>query len=171
MKRKTRRAFRQYNAERNRAQKNHQEQKGGFVCSHCKQWVVINQFIGTSNRNHCPLCLWSKHVDEYKPGDRKALCLGGMKPVAVTLRMEGTDRSGEIMLVHECAQCQKISINRIAADDSERQIISVFYNSFELSKTYKAQLKQSDIYCAEPCDEQLITVRLYGDGGVINRFV
>ena len=43
------------------------------VISRRKRWVVINDYMGTKNRNHCNLCLWSKHVDEAK-GDRRADC-------------------------------------------------------------------------------------------------
>jgi len=85
---------------------------GGFKCSHCKQWVVINQFIGTANRNHCNSCLWSKHVDEQK-GDRRAVCEGGMRPIGLTFKQEGWGRQGEIMIIHECAGCAKFQLTEL----------------------------------------------------------
>lgn len=127
---------------------------GGFKCSHCKQWVVINTYMGTVNRNHCNGCLWSKHVDEAK-GDRRASCLGGMRPIGLTFKHEGYSRQGEIMLVHECSTCRKVSINRIAGDDNNDGIIAVFNGSL------------SD--CDLPSRLNKIGVRLLGlsDGGEV----
>ena len=45
--------------------------KEDFVCEHCGAEVK-----GDGYTNHCPKCLWSKHVDVH-PGDRAAEC-GGM---------------------------------------------------------------------------------------------
>jgi hypothetical protein len=53
--------------------------KEDFVCEHCGKPVVGNGYT-----NHCPECLWSKHVD-VNPGDRAATCLGLMEPVGVTI--------------------------------------------------------------------------------------
>lgn len=118
-----------FNNEKNRNKSLHSEQKaGGFKCSHCKRWVVINAFMGTANRNHCNMCLWSRHVD-IKKGDRQAVCQGGMRPIALTFKHEGFGRVGEIMLVHQCCGCFKISINRIAGDDDNTGILTVFADS------------------------------------------
>src|SRR3984885_5895723 len=106
-----------------RAKQWHSEHKaGGFRCSHCKQFVVINDIMGTANRNHCNMCLWSKHVDETK-GDRRSSCNGGMIPIGLTFKHEGYGRIGEMMLIHLCSSCQKISINRVARDDPEHKIL------------------------------------------------
>ncbi|WP_343383836.1 RNHCP domain-containing protein [Candidatus Amarobacter glycogenicus] len=40
-----------------------------FRCVKCKQHVDTPSF-GTTQRNHCPQCLWSRHVDNF-PGDRR----------------------------------------------------------------------------------------------------
>ena len=118
-----------FNNEKKKEQEWKKEHKaGGFKCSHCRQWVVINSYMGTINRNHCTICLWSKHVDR-KKGDRKADCHGGMKPIGLTFKHEGLGRQGEIMLVHECAQCRVISINRVAGDDDNERILSIFDDS------------------------------------------
>ena len=42
--------------------------------------------------------------------------------------------SGEIMIVHECTSCYKISPNRIAGDDNEYQILSVLETTLNLNK-------------------------------------
>ena len=112
-----------FNNEKNNYKQVHREaQAGGFKCAHCKRWVVINPFIGTANRNHCSYCLWSKHVD-VKKGDRKEACHGGMEPIGLTFKYEGYGRQGELMLIHQCAECSHLSINRIAADDSNEEIL------------------------------------------------
>ena len=115
------------------------KRKNGFRCSHCKQLVPITKFMGIEHRNHCPFCLWSKHVDLNKPGDRKAKCGAGMEPVGLTFKQEGMDKygrpkQGEIMIIHRCAECGKISINRIAGDDEPKAILNVLKNSKKFSQ-------------------------------------
>ena len=68
---------------------------------------------GTQHRNHCPSCLWSRHLDAVVPGDRAAACAGSMEPIAVTVRA-----GDEWALVHRCAGCAAVSVNRIAGDDN-----------------------------------------------------
>ncbi|HEX2497650.1 MAG TPA: RNHCP domain-containing protein [Actinomycetes bacterium] len=63
-----------------------------------------------SYRNHCPACLYSKHVDG-RPGDRSAGCGGLMCPVALDYR----PGKGQ-MLIHRCARCGWVQPNRVAAD-------------------------------------------------------
>jgi hypothetical protein len=63
-----------------------------------------------SYRNHCPTCLWSKHVD-IEPGDRAASCCGLMRPQCVDRR------AGKgLVIVHECVVCGFVRPNRIADD-------------------------------------------------------
>ena len=64
-----------------------------FVCGHCGAEVKGNGFT-----NHCPKCLYSKHVD-INPGDRADQCRGLMKPVSIELR------KGEYTIIHECVGC------------------------------------------------------------------
>ncbi|WP_369294026.1 RNHCP domain-containing protein, partial [Tepidiforma sp.] len=45
-----------------------------FRCIKCRNTVATHAF-GTTQRNHCNQCLWSRHVDNF-PGDRKAACGG-----------------------------------------------------------------------------------------------
>lgn len=102
-----------------------------FVCCHCNKEVSKPFYIGTKHRNHCPFCLWSRHVDKVA-GDRKSHCGWSMKPIGLTQKKSGYDkkgkkRKGELMVVHLCTNksCSKISINRIAGDDDEGEIISL----------------------------------------------
>ncbi|MBU1911151.1 RNHCP domain-containing protein, partial [Patescibacteria group bacterium] len=43
-----------------------------FVCEHCS--AQVNPLEKGTYRNHCPHCLFSKHVDLECPGDRKSPC-------------------------------------------------------------------------------------------------
>lgn len=84
----------------------------GFICEYCKKRVTPLKY-GGSYRNHCPFCLWSKHVDLETPGDRLSKCGGLMKPIGVFTR-----RTGEYVLVHRCVRCGQERYNRIAGDDN-----------------------------------------------------
>ncbi len=134
---------------------------GGFTCRHCKWFVVINALMGTANRNHCNRCLWSCHVDETK-GDRRATCQGGMEPIGLTYKHDGYGRQGEIMVIHLCSSCQKLSINRIARDDDEQQLVHVFEQSFVLGESIKNRLKTSGIYLLERTDSDALRRQLFG---------
>mgnify|MGYP000054476012 CR=1 FL=1 len=50
-----------------------------FVCEKCGFHV---DRLGYSCRDHCPNCLYSKHVDK-NPGDRKNKCQGLLKPIGI----------------------------------------------------------------------------------------
>ncbi len=81
-----------------------------FDCEHCA--VHVKPLIDGSYRNHCPKCLWSKHVDRDGPGDRKSECEGLMKPVGIDFR-----RNKGWMIVHRCEECGKEIRNSTACDD------------------------------------------------------
>ena len=85
---------------------------GSFQCGHCGVDVSLDA-PGTSHRNHCPSCLWSRHLDRNVPGDRKASCPGAMEPIAVTVRGER-----RWMLIHRCTRCGRLRMNRAAGDDN-----------------------------------------------------
>jgi hypothetical protein len=82
-----------------------------FRCSNCGADVPTDA-PGTRHRNHCPTCLWSRHVDDV-PGDRAAECGAAMEPVGISTR-----RNGEWTLVHRCRGCRTTHLNRIAGDDN-----------------------------------------------------
>jgi len=81
--------------------------------------MVSARALGTAHRNHCPRCLWSRHVDT-KPGDRAAGCGSRMEPIAVWVRGDE-----EWALVHRCVACQALKANRIAGDDNEFLLVSL----------------------------------------------
>lgn len=83
-----------------------------FKCGHCRAFIGPT-VSGGKHRNHCPLCLWSKHVDKGRPGDRACECRSMMRPIGVTYRP-----NGEQMIVHLCLGCGAARRNRVAADDN-----------------------------------------------------
>ena len=85
--------------------------KENFTCGHCGQKVKGNGYT-----NHCPVCLWSKHVD-INPGDRQNECGGLMKPIAVELG------HGEYVLTHKCEACGAIKRNKTSTKDSFEAIL------------------------------------------------
>ncbi len=144
-----------------------EEKKGGFRCCKCGQWVPFSEFMGTEHRNHCPFCLWSKHVDLKKSGDRKSKCQAPMKPIGLTFKHEGVDKygrpqQGELMLIHECVNCGKISINRIAADDNEEAILRVFEESQKLSPGKRNQLERENIEVLSSERKEEVLTQLFG---------
>lgn len=90
----------------------------GFVCRRCKR-TVNEESYGTRQRNHCPLCLWSLHVDE-KPGDRRSTCRSLMEPIGVWVK-----RDGEWAIIHRCTVCGTLRTNRVAGDDSPWAMMSL----------------------------------------------
>lgn len=83
----------------------------GFVCGNCQKTVGPIVW-GGSYRNHCPFCLFSKHVDGQIPGDRANSCGGLMAPIGVT-----TKSRGEFTIIHRCEKCGFERLNRVAGDD------------------------------------------------------
>jgi hypothetical protein len=67
---------------------------------------------GGRQRNHCPYCLHSRHVDDRRPGDRASDCGSLMAPIGHFIR-----GNGEYAIVHQCLGCGVQRNNRIAADD------------------------------------------------------
>lgn len=84
-----------------------------FVCENCNAEVK-----GDGYTNHCPNCLYSKHVD-INPGDRAANCGGLMKPIQVELD------HGEYIIVHKCEECEFEKRNKTSQRDNMDLIVSL----------------------------------------------
>ena len=143
--------------------------KGGFVCCNCGKWVAFSETIGTAHRNHCPFCLFSKHLDKELSGDRAANCGGCMRPIGLSFKKEGLDKyghekEGELMLIHKCADCEGISLNRLAADDEEAIILSVFNESLSLSGEALKKLEEEDIDVVGKEGKEKVFIKLFGKG-------
>ncbi len=88
-----------------------------FTCEKCGAQVAP---LGRGCRNHCPTCLYSKHVDSEVPGDRASECGGLMRPV----RLEKGSRKGYLGfdVIHCCEKCNKEIKNMLAEDDNFEKI-------------------------------------------------
>ncbi len=84
-----------------------------FVCEECGTFVT-----GDGYTNHCPHCLWSKHVD-INPGDRAAICLAMMEPT----RLEGA--SPAYRIVHRCVKCGYEKRNDVSNDDDPEALVKL----------------------------------------------
>jgi len=139
---------------------------GDFRCAHCHHLVSsAHLFSGVNNRNHCPYCLWSRHLDLYSAGDRLSACKAPMQPVALTAKRcrdkYGHGR-GELMLIHLCVDCDDVSINRIAADDNAQTLLDVFNASFALPVRTRDLLLEDEIDILPPEDLLLLQLQLFG---------
>jgi hypothetical protein len=84
-----------------------------FSCENCGFFVEGNGYT-----NHCPKCLWSKHVDN-NPGDREARCMGLMEPIGI----EKKGKNYEI--IHQCVKCKKTLRNITKKDDDFESVIKI----------------------------------------------
>jgi len=81
-----------------------------FECAHCGAAVT-----GDGYTNHCPLCLWSAHVDVI-PGDRANPCGGLMEPVAILYEHDA------FRIVHRCTVCGAQHPNRVHEHDDPEAV-------------------------------------------------
>lgn len=82
-----------------------------FKCEYCGAEVR-----GTGYTNHCPKCLWSKHVD-IDPGDRQAECGGLMRPTDLYYR------SGKWIVSQRCESCGFTRVDKIREEDDIDEVI------------------------------------------------
>ncbi len=90
-----------------------QKRVENFVCGNCGEYVVGDGFT-----NHCPKCLWSKHVDK-NPGDRMEKCGGLMEPIGVD------QKRGEFVLIHKCLKCGTIKRNKVSPNDDREVLLKI----------------------------------------------
>ena len=88
--------------------------KENFVCIRCRYNV-----IGDGYTNHCPVCLYSLHVD-INPGDRQSECNGLMQPIDIMT--QGGQPSD---IIYQCQKCKVIKKNLINDRDSIDSIIDI----------------------------------------------
>jgi len=139
---------------------------GGFHCAHCGAFVTRSAFFsGVVNRNHCPYCLWSRHVDWQRAGDRMSACKGKMRPVGLALKRECNKYaadSGELMVVHACEECGQVSANRVAADDRAEELLAVFENTGLLTARVREALHAARIAWLAQEKMGIVRRRLFG---------
>lgn len=86
-----------------------------FVCEHCGKEVSPLNYTA---RDHCPFCLYSKHVD-ILPGDRSNSCLGLLKPIGIEKFKDS------YKIIYRCEQCKELHKNIMALDDDMNLIIEL----------------------------------------------
>ena len=84
-----------------------------FICENCGKSVMGNGYT-----NHCPFCLYSKHVD-INPGDRSCNCGGLMKPIEIQ------QKNGEFVILHKCIKCGFERKNKVQENDDINKIIEI----------------------------------------------
>lgn len=86
-----------------------------FICENCKKEV---QKLNYTARDHCPYCLYSKHLD-INPGDRANKCQGLLKPIGIE-KYKNTYK-----IIYKCLKCNQIHKNIMARDDNFELIIEL----------------------------------------------
>lgn len=92
-----------------------------FQCEHCG--AHIKPLTNGSFRNHCPYCLYSKHMDN-TPGDRASDCRGLMEPISI----EYSPKKG-YQIVHRCEKCGKVGKNKVAINTEHEDQLITFMQS------------------------------------------
>ena len=84
-----------------------------FSCEQCGFFVAGNGYT-----NHCPRCLFSKHVDIF-PGDRLESC-GGLMEAVASDTVDGKEK-----LTHCCVRCGKIRKNKVQTEDDFEALLAL----------------------------------------------
>ena len=84
-----------------------------FVCEKCDFHI-----IGDGYTNHCPECLWSKHVD-ITPGDRASNCRGLLEPIRVEMKNK------EYTIIHKCTRCGVEKPNKAVKEDNFQMLLQI----------------------------------------------
>lgn len=86
-----------------------------FICLNCNFKVEKLKY---TSRDHCPKCLYSKHVD-ITPGDRENPCKGILEPIGYI------KKGDKEQIIYECRTCKKRVRNIVAEDDNRNLIIEL----------------------------------------------
>jgi len=86
-----------------------------FICENCNKEVSKSNYTA---RDHCPYCLYSKHVD-INPGDRLNTCHGLLEPIGIE-KFRDTYK-----IVYKCEKCNQLHKNIMANDDNMDLIINL----------------------------------------------
>lgn len=86
-----------------------------FICDNCFKKV---EKLNYTSRDHCPFCLFSKHVD-INPGDRANTCFGLLIPIDIEKFKDS------FKIIYKCNKCNIIHKNIMARDDNFDEIINI----------------------------------------------
>jgi len=88
--------------------------KEDFMCGNCG-----HKTIGDGYTDHCPKCLWGKHVDREIPGDRDSDCQGLMEPIG-TLYIKD-----DFKIKYKCTKCRHEFEVRCAGEDDREKLMKL----------------------------------------------
>jgi len=92
--------------------KNFIRKEEDFVCERCGEKVM-----GDGYTDHCPKCLFGKHVDKEIPGDRESKCGGVMEPIKAIYEKE------KFKIMYRCIQCgHEFWVKEGVGDDREKLV-------------------------------------------------
>lgn len=94
-------------------EKKFQRRVESFVCDKCD-----NEVSGDGYTDHCPECLWSKHVD-VNPGDRDSECHGLMEPIGAETKKDS------YIIYYKCTKCGHTHRVKAATKDSFDKIVEI----------------------------------------------
>jgi len=97
--------------------KNFQRKIENFTCKNCGEKVT-----GDGYTNHCPICLWSKHID-INPGDRSSKCKGLMEPIKIETKKDG------YIITHHCEKCGYQKKNKSNPTDNFTTLLQISENN------------------------------------------
>lgn len=86
-----------------------------FLCENCHKMVPK---ATSTARDHCPFCLYSKHVD-CNPGDRANTCKGLLEPIGIEKFKKG------YKIIYKCQKCHQLHKNISCTDDNMDLIIKL----------------------------------------------
>lgn len=86
-----------------------------FKCMNCGMEVDTLNYTA---RDHCPRCLYSRHVD-VMPGDRQNKCMGLMMPIGIE-KYKNTYK-----IIYKCLSCGEVHKNIMAQDDDYDMIVNL----------------------------------------------
>lgn len=95
--------------------KNFSKLDEAFICENCGK--EVNK-LNYSSRDHCPYCLYSKHVD-INPGDRANDCKGLLQPIGIEKFKDS------YKIIYKCKKCGNTHKNIIAKDDDFNLIVEL----------------------------------------------
>ena len=89
-----------------------------FICENCNKEVNKSNYTA---RDHCPYCLYSKHVD-ISPVDRSNNCKGLLKPIGIE------NFKDTFKILYKCEKCKEEHKNIMANDDNYDLIVELSTN-------------------------------------------
>jgi hypothetical protein len=90
-----------------------------------------------------------------------------MQPMAIAFKDYSvnpfTNRGGgELMIIHQCLNCGKISPNRIAGNDNEYQILSILKESMNLNEDITTRLRNIGLELITTSNKEEAYISLFG---------